>query len=180
LPLTSLPARHRPTAQRRPALAAAIAPPLLCVLAVLLQAWTPPAAANQTQQALLIASPITRSTCGGHNHRAIYVVRRIGYGSRSEVHTARLALEKELNAEHGVRIVSESVYAGQCIAIARTLHRVNECRYDNHMWRSGADAGAAEAALLKDIRSTSSVASFSVEHVHCVPTSRDVSFGVRG
>jgi hypothetical protein len=48
------------------------------------------------------------------------------------------------------------------------------------MWRSGADADAAEAALLKDIRSTSSVSTYKIEHVHCVPISRDVSFGVRG
>jgi hypothetical protein len=158
----------------------ALASPLLCMLALLLQTWTPHASANQTQQALLIASPITRSACGGYNLRASYVVRRIGYGNRFEVLTARLELEKELQVEHGVRIVSENVYAGQCIAIARTRHRVNECRYDNHMWRSGPDAGAAEAALLKDIRGTSSVVSHSIEHVHCLPINKDVASGVRG
>lgn len=150
----------------------------LVLLATL--SYAEPGRANPTQQALLIASPITKESCGGFEHRESYVLKSIGYSNRGEVSTARQQFDKELRATHGTRIKVDSVHAGQCLVIARTLRRINGCQFADFMWRTGIDAESTQSALAGDIRSTSNVKEWNIEKVQCMPVNNDVSIGVRG
>lgn len=137
--------------------------------------------AAPAQQALLIASPLTKETCGGFDHRESYMLKSVGYSSRNEVSSLRQIFENEIRAKHGTRVKSESVYAGQCLVIARTQRRINGCQFVDFMWRTGVNAPSAEAALERDIRGiSSSLIDWSVDKIQCIPVNKDTSFGIRG
>jgi hypothetical protein len=114
--------------------------------------------APASAQSLIIWAPITLP-CGSNKAREAYRFEAVDAASA-------FARVRSLTAANG-EIASAVIPKGQCVAVGLVEKKVIGCTFTTHMWRTGADADAAEAKLRREMASEVNAKGGTLREVRC-------------